>query len=217
MKRLVTSGCSFTYGKGLDDPSRESWPSRLAEMSTLDCVNLGENGMGNEYCLSSIINYFSLHPNHINDSVVVICFSSYSRIEFFNSQRQEVFTSRPLLNTDLDFINKFRQEYFNEEYYFERYLRTIILLQTYLKFNKIPYIMFEAFDHVDFKRLLKGNRICALFKQIDKSNWIKFGSSNFKKMTAHMEFQDDGHPAASAHNLMAEILYEPLCKLTIEQ
>ena len=60
-KRLITFGCSNTYGHGLPDchvppneagpnPSKVAWPQLLADRRGLECVNLGQPGGSNKLC-----------------------------------------------------------------------------------------------------------------------------------------------------------------------
>lgn len=68
MSRLVTFGCSHTYGHALPDciieyglpgfyPSKFSWPFVLAQKANLDLVNLGMAGCSNFAILDKIINF----------------------------------------------------------------------------------------------------------------------------------------------------------------
>lgn len=68
MTRLISFGCSCTYGHGLPDcfippnkagltPSRLAWPTLLSNKLNLDCVNLSKPGASNLFVLSEILNY----------------------------------------------------------------------------------------------------------------------------------------------------------------
>ena len=61
MPRLVTFGCSFTYGAGLEDtyefkpgPSVYAWPNITATELNVECVNKGIPGIGNKEILHHI-------------------------------------------------------------------------------------------------------------------------------------------------------------------
>jgi hypothetical protein len=66
MNRLITFGCSHTYGQCLPDRSL-SWPSRLAKLLNLECVNLGEEGASNKKIWHNIINF-----NFMPEDTIVI-------------------------------------------------------------------------------------------------------------------------------------------------
>jgi hypothetical protein len=67
-KRLVTFGCSNTYGQGLKDcsepdlragplPSKFAWPQLLANHLKLECVNMSEPGASNKQLWWKTVNF----------------------------------------------------------------------------------------------------------------------------------------------------------------
>lgn len=77
--RLVTFGCSITYGQwltdtdwtkseGLTPPSKLAWPSKLGEMLNLEVVNKATPGAGNYLIAHQITNFV---PNK-NDIIIVM-------------------------------------------------------------------------------------------------------------------------------------------------
>jgi hypothetical protein len=63
-RRLVTFGCSFTYGQGLPDcptgveaPSQYSWPYLLSSQLDRQLVNRGIPGASNLQILNEILNF----------------------------------------------------------------------------------------------------------------------------------------------------------------
>ena len=213
IKRIITSGCSFTYGQGLDNPQEESWPAQLSKLFNIDFVSLGLFGMGNEYISSSIIDYFSLNEEHKIDSLVIPCFTIYSRLEF-NSVRRNKSYKDPQWTTILngriehEFTQKFFEDYFIPEYYYSRYIRTIISLQSILKNWDIPYLMFEGLSGNPHKDMLKNDRIKKLIDQIDRKCWLRFTTGNLDNMTSPMNRLPDGHPNKLAYAEMANLLHK---------
>lgn len=66
--RLVTFGCSFTYGHGLADcfipprepgpvPSKFAWPQLLANELKVDCINMSVPGASNKEILNTLLNF----------------------------------------------------------------------------------------------------------------------------------------------------------------
>lgn len=76
MARLVTFGCSHTYGHGLDknnpfsptEYDRKAWPSRLSNLLNYPLVNLGRNVESNKGISYSVINF----PFRKDDLVVIL-------------------------------------------------------------------------------------------------------------------------------------------------
>lgn len=67
MNRLVTFGCSLTYGSALDDP-KDSWPSQLATKWNMGLVNMGIPGASAKRIWWEIMNF----DFHKSDVVVVL-------------------------------------------------------------------------------------------------------------------------------------------------
>ncbi|MEI7463662.1 MAG: hypothetical protein WCK03_04695 [Candidatus Taylorbacteria bacterium] len=86
MSRLITFGCSFTYGHGLPDcnigddsglnPSKLAWPNLLSDKMNRSVVNLSRGGSGNTEMLWRLLN-FDFQP----DDFCVIMWSYFIRAE----------------------------------------------------------------------------------------------------------------------------------------
>ena len=67
MQRLITFGCSLTYGCGLPDcynaghtgdlPSKMGWPSITAKYMNRECVNMSVPGVSNKFIWKSIMDF----------------------------------------------------------------------------------------------------------------------------------------------------------------
>jgi hypothetical protein len=66
--RLITFGCSYTYGSGLADcfvppmghgpvPSKLAWPQLVANELNMDCVNMSSPGASNKEILNTLLNF----------------------------------------------------------------------------------------------------------------------------------------------------------------
>ena len=218
IERIVASGCSFTYGQGLSNPEMESWPAQLANLLGAECVNLGMPGMGNEHVLSSIVDYFSENPHAKNNSLVLPCFSSYSRVEFWSrnkaSAHYETVKWTTIINSrqNIGFNKNFFEQMFDEKYYYNRYLRIIISLQSILKAWEVPYLMFEGVSGNPHKNMLVHNDVRSLLNEVNREHWLRFATGNLDTMTSPSERFPDGHPNVNAYKEMADILYKHLLK-----
>ncbi len=56
MNRLITFGCSLTYGRALENPN-DAWPNQLASKWNLDLVNMGISGISTKRIWWEIINF----------------------------------------------------------------------------------------------------------------------------------------------------------------
>lgn len=96
MPRLVTFGCSFTYGSALADtyefkpgPSIYAWPNIAANELNLECVNKGMPGAGNKEILHHIQN-FDFHE----DDIVCILWTYHARWSVIKENSFERFLAR---------------------------------------------------------------------------------------------------------------------------
>lgn len=78
-KRLITFGCSFTYGLALEDPSSQAWPAVLGKLTNRTVINNGASGSSNLEILSRILNF-----NFQKDDLVVIGWTYCNRDVIFN-------------------------------------------------------------------------------------------------------------------------------------
>ena len=79
--RLVTFGCSLTFGMNLDDnypnnefPSKFSWPTNLAKLLDVPIENKGILGASNKEILYTLLNY-----NFNADDIVFVLWSHHDR------------------------------------------------------------------------------------------------------------------------------------------
>ena len=86
--RLVTFGCSHTFGAGLPDvwdfenhtpiftqgPSKYAWPQLLADKLNIECVNAGFTGASNKKIWWNALNF-----DYQNTDIVIILWSFLSR------------------------------------------------------------------------------------------------------------------------------------------
>lgn len=109
MRRLVTLGCSHTYGEGVKNPSKESWPAILSQMLNYELLNLGESGGSNRMIQHHIYN-LDLRPDDM-----VICLWTYpDRYHFFEDQNTHTGLINPYQNNMSDLWFKHFHTSYNE-------------------------------------------------------------------------------------------------------
>jgi len=81
MKRLVTFGCSLTYGQFLEDRETQSWPAQLGSRLNVPVVNMGMHGSSNKEILYEILNF-----DFQSDDVCVIMWTNVYRWIIFNEE-----------------------------------------------------------------------------------------------------------------------------------
>jgi len=91
MKTLLTNGCSWTYGGGIDrlfkDPSNLVWPHHLKKLMGYDnCVNLSWGGGSNQRIFRTTLDWILKQtPETLESTTAVIQWTQWSRKEFYLS------------------------------------------------------------------------------------------------------------------------------------
>jgi hypothetical protein len=204
--KLIVSGCSFASGYKLEYGKESAWPKLLSDKLSIPVVNLSEAGRGNSYVFSSIVDYFIENPSERQTSLVIIGVTGYHRQDFYDSYGKNFISTVPEFRNGSSFIESFWKRYYNDEYYFTNYLRSVVVMQEYLKSNSIKCLMFNA---LNTNRILKRN-LSELdqkyIESIDTELFLKMTMCDFIGFTPRSVL-DDGHPSELGHKIMAEVLY----------
>ena len=94
--KLVTFGCSFTYGHGLSDciaedgsngptASEQAWPSILGKLTGMKVDNASEPGSSNLMITKAIVDY----SKYTKDTVVVVMWSNNDRETIYNDHARQ--------------------------------------------------------------------------------------------------------------------------------
>jgi hypothetical protein len=95
-KRLITFGCSFTYGQGLPDcltnedaPSQYAWPVLLSKKLDRELINASSPGSSNLEILYQLLNF-----KFKKDDLIVVMWTVYDRdVAFY----KKLFSSKTVL------------------------------------------------------------------------------------------------------------------------
>jgi len=184
---LIVSGDSFSSGYGLNDLI-ESWPHILANKLGVSLTNLAVEGLGNEHIIHSIMN------SNLLDSLVICGLTQYNRVEFLNVKTGKKFTTIPNRRGQNNFENIFWHYHYDEQYYYDRFIKQIDLFTTWLNCNNVNYLLFDA---------LPINH----YTQESFPNYLWYGEKNMCDIIYPHQLPD-GHPNEIGHQLMAEELYK---------
>lgn len=113
MPRLVTFGCSFTYGAGLKDtyefkpgPSSYAWPNITAKELNIECVNKGIPGASNKAILHYIQNF-----EFTSNDIVCVLWTYPNRWCTITEDSIE-----PFIHHNKDKKNKFYYQFMHNDY-----------------------------------------------------------------------------------------------------
>lgn len=211
--RLLSNGCSFNTPRPKDGV--ETFVSKeIAKHYNLEHTNLAMGGRGNKRIGFTTKWYFELEKEAGQDSFVVIGWSSMVRNDYVSSDKHKVdridrteIGWRTWKTTDeIKWLQGFKG-YDIENTLRMDFLDCVINLQSYLKLNKIPYVMYNALPNYNDDTILDFD---VLSEAIDMTRF-------FAPSTSHMEWiqqrgfvvsENDPHPSEEGHKIWAKQLIE---------
>lgn len=205
MSRLITFGCSFTYGQGLPDckignnitkfastPSDHSWPVILSKLLNVEVVNKGIPGASNLEILFHILSF-----DFKQDDTVVIMWSLPDRDLYFNSVKG-LKPFRQLGNWLLN-RNKFEEEWFKNINFKDNCVKSWLHIHhadLYLQALNLKYIHYPIIPH--------------LLEEY-KPNFIKHINNFYTDGFVDCDKGDDNsHPGLKSHIETAKQIYKIL-------
>lgn len=214
IRRLITHGCSFTYGQELADPKTCSWPALLANKLNLELVNLAQPAYANDLILQDIVSE-SINPKvgtpgermawDYHD-LVIIGWSSHLRLGFIDEAGW--YSIRPSAPDNRGYrqdINKLLMTTLDTEWLYDRWLQQVILAQEYLRNRYAHYLMFSAFDNLShIKRKHK------LHEKIIKRNFLGWPNEQMTDWTYKCPVGPEQHPLEQGHEIVAEKIFAKL-------
>ena len=209
MNRLITFGCSYTQGIGLDglnhkahlyydspresvlkiqSASKDAWPHLLAVKRGLECINLGRGGSGPKYVFQ-MIREFKFQKTDI----VVIQWPSPARYIIWKEDNESEIGSYLSVEPHHIGCNDFYRKYYTD---FDAQYNNAVLIEsthTYLK-DKCDQLYSVSANYEMYKNKILSNSFPIL------SEVGRF----FDRYNNSEDTCNDGHPGKSYHVSFAE-------------
>ena len=212
MSKLFSNGCSFLTPRPKDGV--ETFVSReLAEAYGLQLTNLAMGGRGNDRIGFTTKVWFE--SNNTEQTFAVIGWSSSLRNDYITNDGWKLdeiprddfsWRSYNFLKLPTKFYNKIKN-FDLDRTSAVRWVNHVIDLQTYFKYKKIPYLMYNALPpFID----LKNKTFKMLYDKIDHKSFFNFTTSHYD-FIVHNNYivsEDDPHPSTQGHRVWAEQLKE---------
>ena len=213
VRRLITHGCSFTYGEELQDPSVSSWPALVANQLGIELLNLAQPAYSNDSILQDMVAQdINIIPartqpgwEHYTD-LVIICWTSNLRMMFndINGYYTVMTTSKEQGHRKQ--ISDLMMSTIDTRWLYERWLTQVILAQSYLDARHVKYLFFSAFDNQkvfkDMKTPLKA--------KVDASRFLGWPNEGFVEWAYPCKLGPRGHPLEQGHSKVADKLLAAL-------
>lgn len=227
MKTLISVGCSFAFGQGLEDPT-QSYAHILANKYNRRLFDYSRAGCSNEYIASACaaaVKTVLMHSKP-EDVVVIVGWTEQARLTIFDTEYGDILSAFPHLNRPRNpvdrIINKYAwHESFGVYKLFHAYNYVNMICRAYgikcihlasmdaimvsfpnstVKSDRSKQdtrVLFDIFDHVDRTEIQKLFNYKDSFLYLIKSDPERF-----------LLQKDDTHPNAEAHRVWADRISE---------
>lgn len=215
IQKIVTAGCSFTYGEELDDLT-QCWPQQLANKLKCDnLVNLAEPAASNDKMVRKIIDHLSAN----SADLVVIGWSMPGRSEYADefgyydvwpgySGKLFVKDGTEWRKELVDYFNR----YHNSEAIHRKWMHQVLMMQGLLNDMGIKYIMLSVVQNDYYKKRIFENYEL-LVDKVNKERFIDFGISGMLEWTHGVPQGKGGHFLVEGHQIVANRVYEHIRNL----
>lgn len=210
INKVLTVGCSFTYGDELDKPSESAWPHILANSNNWQVNNLGKGGGSNDRNIRIV--FEELHNKY---DLIIVAWTFYDRFEIATGDisTHSINNNRFLVNErpEVKWVTGYFKYGYNKTYNFLKYLRQVILLQSYLKQQNQKYIFCNTFCmwsdlNPDYETYYTKYKY--LFDQIDKKYFIDWPLGSMLQWQGDCPLGPNNHPLELGHQRIAERINE---------
>ena len=200
-------GDSFTYGEELTD-REQAWPAVLGKKLNQPVINWGKPATGNYRIVKR-----AMDAVFAGASMIVIGWSDPARQEFADDLGiTDLWAGRDYsriqtCNDHRRDLIKYMTAYDVPGYYYAKWLRQIILTQTFCRANQIPCMMFSACNAEDWNRNYMFDH-ANLIDRVDSSTYAGWPLSGSTEWTFGTPHGPGGHPLEQGHEIIAEKIYE---------
>lgn len=211
---IYTIGDSFTYGEELPDREVNAYPYVLARMLGTEVTNLGRPATGNYRIVKRTMDVV------LNEQpeLVVIGWSDPARQEFGDDiSISDLWAGRDYrrmqeCNDHRRDLIKYMTAYDVPEYYYAKWLRQIILLQTFCRANNVRCVMFSACNAENWNTnyISKHQQLAKNVDATTYAGWPYSGSTAWCFKQPH---GPGGHPLEQGHEIIATQIYEHIRNL----
>ena len=204
---LYCNGASLVWGQELGNESEDyrsthAFPGLVAKHYNLALINSALPGASNHRIVRTTVNDVSNLLLKNKQPLVVIAWSLPHRFELFSKEINDWVN---FANVDKDAIsNKIWTEYSTDRSDLIVFLTQVILLQSFLTKNQVPYIMLNGNEIL--YNILTKEEVAPYKSQIDTTYYLnELSIIQLLKMRVDVEW-GQAHPLEHGHQIIADFL-----------
>jgi hypothetical protein len=206
-KRLLTVGCSFTYGEELTNPESQSWSALLAEEFKYELTNLGKCGGSNDYIFRTAVEY-TVDERY---DLIIVQWTEPSRVEVWNECKNAPVNVSANPNGEfivdhlLPWVKAYYKYSYNEQFAFRNWAVKILTLQHYFNSINQPYCMVGV-SGLNPKGHWRNFReqLRHLWNQVNAEHYIGWPHIGLKDWYISEPVGSGQHPLESGHRKIAD-------------
>lgn len=223
MKRILTVGCSYTYGTELPDipdhgdltdlanQSRLSWPWQLAQRHAAQVTNLAISGGSN-----GRIFRVAMTESARTQYDLVVCQWTFIDRPDWQYNKLDMPTNCSAYNCKLyPGLEYYYKQHSNEDHSFQTWLSYVVALQNHFKSVDQSYVfvsvcrrnnLVNSTSHSNVTQQLE-NKYTGLINQIDQQHFVGWNdNTGIQEWTKEVPKGPIGHPLEAGHELVADVL-----------
>ena len=211
MSKLLTNGCSMTWGSGLNPDTRvvDTYPHKLHKLlDTEELTDLSQPGVSCQYVVRTTIDFFlDRLEEDLSDYIVFLQMPSGFRLEYWDDVHKH-WSYRMIGDGERTIVDYFGIDTFA----FYNITNNIMQIGNFLKENQIEYYISTCGRY--FRPLLEVEKIKKRIEYIE-TNYNIFGNTlrnsdlqGLGRSGEDIYLPDDGHWNEKGHTIIADNIYE---------
>jgi len=202
IKRVLTVGCSFTYGEELKHPYADAWPVILSRKNGWDVTNLGKGGGSNDR--STRVVFEEIDKEY---DLIVVAWTVPDRFEVAHRNATLDINVQSGTKRNLPWVTDYYANHYDRFYSYSKWIRQVILLQSYFKQRNQRYLFCSTFGmwsdlridaYEEYSMMLQP-----LIKQVDATHYVDWPQWGMTDWMGDCDKGPNGHPLEAGHNQIA--------------
>ena len=217
MSKLVTSGCTMTWGWGLNPDTRvvDSYPYKLAKLLDAELFDLSKPGESSNYVVRTTIDFFLERLDEdLSEYIVILQLPDGNRFEYWDDDDKLKWRAvMPTQDENKNLAIMFGSQKWN----FYNTTNNIIQIGNFLKENNITYYISTGgqdwLNGTENKKISKDKKIKRRIEYIETNYSILGGSFSKSRLTQEVPAEEvrlskeDPHWSVDGHTIIANNIY----------